>query len=750
VNGRPRGDRGSALGRTFEALHGEPDRSRGALLAHHGARILLLLGTAVVVFLLFPSARISDFAGLERGMVAPFDVIAEVSFQIPKTDEELARERGQAAAGVPPIYEYMPAAEDTVIVQIQEFFAAVDSVVGTTPTEMERQELREFLEDARITPPPGGIELMRSTRDRGQLRDMTVLAVRQLYPLGIVSAAEAPQPFVSVLKRGMGPADELVPGDSLYTPEQFRQLAQERLPEGMPAAAAELQRLILTRYFRPSLRFNEAETEAARARARATVDPVEATVLRGERIVGAAEQIGAREERRLRAYESALAQRGIETGVGRATAPAFGAVLYNVLVLTILAALLWFFRRGIYHDLRASALITALIIAVVIAASVIARAGLPPEAIPVTFAALIIAVLWDGRLALVVAFVLALLLAGQAPFMGVTTPFTVAVGGAAAAFSVNAAQRRSKTWLFISIIAVAYVLAAVTMGMLRSREVTEVIWSIGWGTGNAVVASLLALGFVPLLESATRITTDQTLLELADLNRPRLKRLSLEASGTYAHTVNVANLAEGACNAIGANGLLARVGAYYHDIGKLVKPQFFIENQPRGRNPHDKLKPQTSANIIRNHVKEGLRMADEDRLPQVIRQFIAEHHGTQSISFFYEKAKEADPGAEIDPADFRYPGPKPQTRETAVVMMADSVESAARAMTDPSGGRLEELVERIVSGKMATGQLDEAPITLREVEIVKKHIAKVLTGMYHQRIDYPSHPTAEVPEEAGA
>ena len=156
-------------------------------------------------------------------------------------------------------------------------------------------------------------------------------------------------------------------------------------------------------------------------------------------------------------------------------------------------------------------------------------------------------------------------------------------------------ERRSKTWLFISIISVAYVVTAITMALLRSRELSEIGTAMGAGITNAIVASLLAIGFLPLLESFTRITTDQTLLELSDLNRKLLKRLSLEAPGTYAHTVNVANLAEAASSAIGANGLLARVGAYYHDIGKLVKPQYFIENQPRGRNPHDKLKPAMSA-----------------------------------------------------------------------------------------------------------------------------------------------------------
>jgi cyclic-di-AMP phosphodiesterase PgpH len=307
-------------------------------------------------------------------------------------------------------------------------------------------------------------------------------------------------------------------------------------------------------------------------------------------------------------------------------------------------------------------------------------------------------------------------------------------------------QRRTKTWHFIAIVSSAYIAAAVTMGLMRARSVAEIGLSMGWGVTNAVVASLLAIGFLPLLEAFTRITTDQTLLELSDLNRKLLKRLSLEAPGTYAHTIAVANLTEAAANAIGANGLLARVGTYYHDIGKLVKPQYYIENQPRGRNPHDKLKPSMSAAIIRSHVMEGLKLADQDRLPEAVKRFIPEHHGTQQISFFYNRARELDPDAQLNSADFNYPGPKPQIKETAILMLADTVESATRVLADPTPSRIREMVDRLVTQKIAEGQLDQSPLTLREIDEIKESLASVLTGMYHHRVDYPTgSPPATLP-----
>jgi cyclic-di-AMP phosphodiesterase PgpH len=741
------------LRRAASAVEEAPESHWAARLLHHGARMLLLLGAALLVYSFFPGPRLPDTAILERGVVAPQDVIAEFSFQIPKTESELARERAEAAAGVLPVLDYLPASVDEMTSSVRNLFAGIDSVIVTTELDERREALRAFLWRERISASAGALGLLLRPEDRRELRATLERGITELYPRGVLPYTFPRDGTGTYLVRGIAEEERLVARDSLITPERFFTLAAGRLPENVRPEGIELHRLILIRLFQPSLIYNETATEAARARARDAVDPVRATVLQGEKIVGAREQIGEREAERLRAYRAAMIARGMDLNGYHTTAPAIGAVLFNVLVLTIIGLLLFLFRRNLYHDFRSVLLIALLIVAVAGAAALIAQFGLPPEMIPIPFAALIIAALWDGRLALVITLPVAMLIGGQTPFLGLTAPFTAMVGGAAAAFSVGVLHQRSKTWLLISIIALAYAAAAVTMGLMRSREVTEVFTSMGWGAVNAVVASLLAIGFLPLLESFTRITTAQTLLELSDLNKKVLKRLSFEASGTYHHTVNVANLAEAACNAIGASGLLARVGAYYHDIGKLVKPQYFIENQPKGRNPHDKLKPAMSASIIRSHVTEGLRLAEEEGLPQVIKDFIAQHHGTQQISFFLDKAQELEPDAHINPADYSYPGPRPQTRETAVLMLADSVESAARVVHEPTPERLRELVERIVATKIAHGQLEEAPLTLRDIEIVKRQLTNVLNGMYHHRIDYPTQPVPiapPTPDEAAA
>lgn len=720
---------------------------------HHGVRLALLLLVAGAVYLLFPSARVSDSAVLERGVVSPEDVVAEFAFRIPKAPDELRREQAQAASGVPPVVDYLPFAADSVGAAIRSLFTEIDSVLALPTADTtaaadsvaaRRAAVRRVLESRRIAPTAGAVDLLIRPAARSGLRRSMREAVDSLLPRGVAPAEVAPGAAAAVRLRGAPGGERLVSSDSLLSPDQFFQLASRRLPAGSGADAAELFRLVLIRFFQPSLRLNAAETEAGRARARAAVDPIEATVLRGEKIVGAREQIGEREEKRLRAYGAAAAERGGFADRGGSPYAALGAVLFNALLLGIAGVLVWLTRRSLYDDLRSVLLLAGLALFVVGIASVIARMGWPAELIPITFAALAAAVLWGVSTALVLALVLTLLVGAQTPFLGVTVLFTAAVGGAAAAFSVRAAQRRSRNWFFVVVISAAYAVAALALGLLRASGSHAILVSVGWGVTNAVLSSLVAIGFLPLLEAFARVTTEPSLLELADTNRPLLRRLQNEANGTFHHTINVANLVEAACRAIGANALLARVGALYHDVGKLSKPQYFIENQPVGRNPHDKLKPAMSAAIVRSHVPEGLRLAQEARLPAVVRAFVAEHHGTQKISFFLERAREAaGPDEVVKPQDFSYAGPKPQSRETAVLMLADSVESAAHVLSDQTPERLRDLVDRIVDGKIAAGQLDECPLTLRDLQAIRERLSTVLGGMFHHRIDYPPAPPAE-------
>ncbi|OGX39215.1 MAG: hypothetical protein A3C36_06850 [Omnitrophica WOR_2 bacterium RIFCSPHIGHO2_02_FULL_52_10] len=257
-------------------------------------------------------------------------------------------------------------------------------------------------------------------------------------------------------------------------------------------------------------------------------------------------------------------------------------------------------------------------------------------------------------------------------------------------------------------------------------------------TANGFISAFLVVATLKLFEHFFNVLTNFSLLEIADSNRPVLKRMQQDAPGTWQHSLTVSQLAEAAADAIGANALLTRAGAYYHDIGKVVKPVYFTENQMYSDNKHDRIEPSMSRLVILNHVKEGIELAKKHKLHPIIIDFIPQHHGTSLIYYFYQKAIEgAEEGENISEENFRYPGPKPQTKETAIVLLADSVEGATRSLDEPTPTRIEETVKKIVNNKFIDGQLDECNLTLKEIEKISSTFIRILSAVYHARIKYP-------------
>jgi hypothetical protein len=257
------------------------------------------------------------------------------------------------------------------------------------------------------------------------------------------------------------------------------------------------------------------------------------------------------------------------------------------------------------------------------------------------------------------------------------------------------------------------------------------------GAINGILSAVLMIGVLPYLETAFSITSMIKLLELANPTHPLLKQLLLEAPGTYHHSLMVANLAEAAAEPIGANPLLVRVGSYYHDIGKIKRTDYFVENQRGYENPHEKIAPALSALIITSHVREGVELAREARLPQVIIDFIEQHHGTSLAKFFYSRALEEEREGSISEENFRYEGPKPQSKEVALVMLADSVEAAVKSLQDPNPERIRNMVRRIIKDKLNDGQLETSDLTFKDLDTVANSFCQMLEGIYHKRIEYP-------------
>lgn len=311
------------------------------------------------------------------------------------------------------------------------------------------------------------------------------------------------------------------------------------------------------------------------------------------------------------------------------------------------------------------------------------------------------------------------------------------LGGLAGIFSLKVLPTNSQILRASAVVGVINALFMSAYLLLSTSVMTgqDVMMYIGIGLLSGMLSGAFTLGTLPFFESAFGILSTMKLLELASPGHPLLKKILIETPGTYHHSVMVANLSESACEAIGANGLFARVACYYHDIGKTRRPGFFIENQTNGYNPHDHLPPETSASIIRDHTTDGAGILREARMPRAITDIALQHHGTTCIKFFYHKAKKQD--ETVDEQHYRYTGPKPQTREAAVISIADSVEAAVRSMSQPSSQKISELVEAIVADRVQDGQFDECDISMKDLVTVKKSICSTLKGFYHERIEYP-------------
>jgi len=313
------------------------------------------------------------------------------------------------------------------------------------------------------------------------------------------------------------------------------------------------------------------------------------------------------------------------------------------------------------------------------------------------------------------------------------------------AHAVARCEQRStliKGGLTVSMINVLMILFhQIASGETFTREIIfQTFYGCGFGFFGGILSAFVVLAITPIVETLFSYTTDIKLLELANSEQPILKNLIIQAPETHSHSVIIGNLVEASARAINANPILAKVAAYYHDIGKIKKPMYFIENQKGGENPHNKLTPSMSSLILISHVKDGVALAKENRLGQKIVDIIQQHHGTSLISYFYQKAKEKEnPGVhEVNEKDYRYPGPKPQTKEAGIVMLADAVEAASRTLSDPTPSRIKGLTQQIINKIFTDGQLDECELTLKDLHQIGNSFNRILNAIFHQRIDYPS------------
>jgi putative nucleotidyltransferase with HDIG domain len=498
----------------------------------------------------------------------------------------------------------------------------------------------------------------------------------------------------------------------------------------------------------PTLLYNREETELRRAAAASQVSPIRLQIKQGQVILRSGEQVTSAVMFQLDALRSLRRPRSLLGQFG-------GYCLISAILIYSIWRYLVFYQAR-HRKLRSNMTLMLVLIACGLLAIRLATvlADILGErfqrfhdpavlyyGIPFAFCALLTTLLVDVHLGIVSSLILAVL---TGLFYGdIDIAAYIIAGCLGAIYSVRQYKDRAAILKAGFTIGFVNTLALAALGILRQAplNISDVTDLVILAFLSGVLSSALASMLLPGLESIFKIVTDVRLLELSNLNAPLLRRLSIEAPGTYHHSLMVAALAEGAAEAIGANPLLARVASYYHDVGKVIKPEFFVENQSGDHNKHEELPPDLSSRILAGHVGEGLQLAKESGLPQLISDMIPQHHGTRVMTYFYQKAKDSatDKDGEPAEADFRYPGPTPQSREAAIIMMADTVEAASRTLSEPTKPQIQRMIERLVDSILFDGQLVECEITLKDVQRVKESFFKILTGTFHHRIDYPGY-----------
>jgi putative nucleotidyltransferase with HDIG domain len=416
-----------------------------------------------------------------------------------------------------------------------------------------------------------------------------------------------------------------------------------------------------------------------------------------------------------------------------------GQVLLVSIVVALLMVFLYLFRKDIYYDNRLVGLILLVVTAMLATLSLSIRIQLPYlYMMPYCIVPIIIRILFDTRLALNI-HLLVVLVAGFFVPNSFEFAYYEITAGMVAIYSIKNLIRREQFLISAVIIVANYLIAFLGISFIREGSLSSIDWMEFVPFIFSVVLTLLAYPLIYIFEKIFGLTSDITLIELTNTNAPLLRKLAFTAPGTFQHSLQVANLAESAIYSIGGNALLVRAGALYHDIGKIESPLYFIENQNSGFNPHDKLPYQESAQLIIRHVSKGVEIARKENIPEIVVDFIRTHHGNTRVDYFYQSYLKNFPEKIIDENTFRYPGPIPFSKETGVLMLADSVEAASRSLHEPNAQTIDALVDRIVEYKLDQDQLKDSDITLKDIETIKMIFKKMLMGIYHVRIDYQNN-----------
>ncbi len=686
----------------------------------------------VLTFLILASNFLTERVSLVEGEIAPSNVYYFGTATTFTSQVYTKQAQDMAASEVEQLYKY----DDTVVVNMQQQVDALFDSLHNVRVSGDDDETRLRALAELLTPAAENGEEVEEPSQAVleyylQLDDVSETYLRNSLKNAVVAAY------------GMGEfSEDALSEVSSQCDANIKSTSQSTNSENFLLQAAKML------VFKPTHVFDQVATMDAITQAINSVQPISTTVYPGQLVITRGHEVTAADIETLEAVGLQQQGSGLKSYLGLA------------LLVLICYTLLQLYCTRMSGDNNLGVqninLISLLFIAILLVARIITMVKFDSDlatdwmlglAIPVPAFAMLVAALVNKRTAIFATLIVSI-------FIGIMCGahmlyiFAALVGGLIGVLQVSNMDSRAHYAVAVFNISVAYILVTVSWCCMWNYDNSAIGIGILMSLINGVISVILTVGTLPLLETVFSITTEIRLMELSNINHPLLKKLMIEAPGTYNHSILVGNLAEAAADQIGANGLLVRVAAYFHDIGKVKRPNFFIENQKPGENPHDKLKPSLSVFIITSHTKEGADMARSYNLPVEIIDIIEQHHGTSLVKGFYKKAQEAvkdtELGSTVREEDFRYPGPIPQSREAALVMLADSCQAAVQSMAAPTPGQIEGMVREVIKGKFDDGQLSNCALTFRDLDVIASTFATILAGAKHYRMPYPEQLAKEM------
>jgi putative nucleotidyltransferase with HDIG domain len=712
-------------------------RKRGRILLKYAIGLIAV----VLITLLYPLNNMRGPLDIPiEGEIAHENIIADFSFNILKNRAQIEEERQLAIQSTPLYLNYNQGVVDSSRSRLANLLKTVSEI---SPSDSGRTRDSLF-RSLRVTFPSissnwlNRLVLTKSVSNMGPILD-TILT-DSIYYYGVITSLSTlppPDKFNSIIMKKQG-RDMLMIRNQLSDVNKAYSKLLESLSKtpGLSDNEIELYYEIGRHFILPNASYNQTMTVAARDSVVASITEVEKRVTSGDLLIRRGTKVDASQAKLIDSYSRELQKAAAARGWLSGIMPIIARLMLVLFIVGLLYLFFYHFRPDVYwsnNKMLAVLLVIGLELFLVNFIGV--RLAYSVYLYPIAILSILITVLFDARLGVIVTLLVAILL-GILNRFNFSITLIAAIAGSIACFSAGEVRRRSEFYRIIIALSMTYVILVFVIESLKLSPAGDILSYCGYGLANGFIAPILTIGILPLFESLFGFSTNITLLELADLNQPLLKRMAVEAPGTYHHSIVVGNLGEAAAKAIGANPLLARVGAYYHDIGKMEIPEYFVENQLGIKSKHESLNPTMSALVLASHVKKGRILGEMEGLPDAVLNFIEEHHGTTRMTYFYNKAKEMNLPIDTD-EEFRYPGPKPQTKETAIIMLADSTEAASRTLDKPTPARIRNLIQRLINDKFTSGELTQCELTLKDLSDIREAFVSILIGVFHQRIPYP-------------